>query len=408
MKVRTSLKQIGPGIIVAATGLGAGDIVAAAVAGARFGTVLLWAVLIGGLLKFVLNEGLARWQLVTGKTLLEGWIDYLPKFIGWYFLVYLLLWSFMVAAALMAATGLAAHAMLPQLSVPVWGVLHALVALVIVLTGGYRHLELAMKLFVGMMFVTVVLCAVLLTPSLKEIATGLFVPRLPDNSLAYVFGIIGGVGGSVTVMSYGYWMREAGWRDASKIGGMRVDLGVAYALTVLFGIAIIIVSANVGAEEASGNGMALAVAENMEEVLGPVGLWLFLLGFWGAVTSSMIGVWHGVPYLFANFYYKRFARVREAIHENESYHYSPAYRYYLLLMAVLPMLMLIVDRPVWVVVIYAVTGAFFMPLLAALLLYMNSRRQWLREYVNRWWTAVLLTSCLLLFGFLLVNELIGL
>ena len=67
-----TLALIGPGIAIAATGVGAGDMVAAAAAGAKHGHALVWAAVVGAVLKFVLNEGLARWQLATGTTLLEG------------------------------------------------------------------------------------------------------------------------------------------------------------------------------------------------------------------------------------------------------------------------------------------------------------------------------------------------
>jgi len=42
--------RIGPGLVIAATGLGAGDLIAASVAGARFGYALLWAALLGAVL----------------------------------------------------------------------------------------------------------------------------------------------------------------------------------------------------------------------------------------------------------------------------------------------------------------------------------------------------------------------
>lgn len=412
----SALRRIGPGIVVAATGLGAGDIVAAAAAGAQFGTVLLWAVILGGGLKFCLNEGLARWQLVTGKTLLEGWADHLPRIVSWYFLFYLLIWSFMVAAALMAATGLAAHALLPVLSVAQWGMLHSILAVVIVVLGGYRWLELGMKVFVGLMFGCVLICAVLVMPPAGPLFSGMLIPRLPADSLAWVLGIIGGVGGSVTVMSYGYWMQEAGWRDRSAIGLMRLDLMIAYGLTVLFGLGIIIVAAGVNPELASGNTMALAVADEMGRAVGAAAKWIFLGGFWGAVFSSMIGVWHGVPYLFADFWHYVLAPgkgTRQRSDERSpgdsaALRRGTAYRLYLLFMALPPMLLLMLDRPVWVVVMYAVAGAFFMPLLAGLLLYMNSRRQWLDVHANRLWSRLGLVSCLLLFGYLLVDELLGL
>ncbi len=95
-------RDIGPGLVIAATGLGAGDMIVASVAGARYGTTLLWAAVLGAIMKYAMNEGLARWQLATGTTLLEGWVSRLPKFFSLYFFIYLLLWTFIVAAAITA------------------------------------------------------------------------------------------------------------------------------------------------------------------------------------------------------------------------------------------------------------------------------------------------------------------
>jgi Mn2+/Fe2+ NRAMP family transporter len=90
------LSLIGPGLLVAATGVGAGDLATASFTGSQLGTAILWAVLVGSLLKFVLTEGLARWQLATGVTLLEGAVQRLGRGVGWLFLPYLLLWTFLV------------------------------------------------------------------------------------------------------------------------------------------------------------------------------------------------------------------------------------------------------------------------------------------------------------------------
>jgi len=398
------LKKTGPGIIVAATGLGAGDIVAASAAGAQAGTVLLWAVVFGGLLKYGLTEGIGRWQLATDTTLLEGWIEKLPKFFSWYFMLYMFLWTFMVAAAMMAACGLAAYAFFPALSVTQWGIIHALLALVIVWFGAYKALETAMKFFIALMFLTVLYCAIRVMPDLKIIANGMFIPRVPESGMAYVLSVIGGVGGSITIMSYGYWMREAGWKGREMMSTMRWDLGIAYGLTALFGIAIVIVSAGVQPEVLSGNNMALAVADQLVPVMGETGKWVFLFGFWGAVFSSMIGVWHGVPFLFANFviHYRKHTHLIET---RGSISKSWAYRAYLVYLAILPMSLLRLERPVWIVIIYTITGAFFMPLLAALLLYMNNNKHWLENAANTWVSKSLLIACMLVFGNLLVVQL---
>ena len=411
MKVSAIWKNLGPGLVVAATGLGAGDIVAAAVAGAQFGTTLVWVALVGALLKFYLNEGIGRWQLVSGTTLLEGWFLHLPKFITAYFFIYLLLWSFMVAAAMMAATGLASYALWPILSVQQWGALLSLVTLAIVWCGKWALFEGLMKFCIALMFVSVLGCAALVLPDAPGLLADMMRPSLPDGGLGTVFSVMGGVGGSVTIMSYGYWMREAGWKGSGMLATMRWDLGVSYALTGLFAVSVIVLGAGVRPEVIQGNGMAVAFAEQLVPYTGETGKWLFLLGFWGAVWSSMLGVWHGVPYLFANFV---------ALHRNRGQNLNsgepPAdarnvdsikglspYRAYLLCMALLPMLLLVFRAPVQVVRLYTITGALFMPLLAILLLYLN-RPRWLGVHANGRSMQLCLGLCLALFGYLLFTA----
>lgn len=51
-----------------------------------------------------------------------------------------------------------------------------------------------------------------MTPDLGEIAKG-FVPRLPEGSLLFALGLMGGIGATLTLASYTYWIRERGWRE---------------------------------------------------------------------------------------------------------------------------------------------------------------------------------------------------
>jgi Mn2+/Fe2+ NRAMP family transporter len=396
-----SIRDIGPGLVIAATGLGAGDLIVASVAGAKYGTAILWAALLGAIMKFVMNEGLTRWQLATGSTLLEGWVQRLPGIVSIYFFIYLLLWSFIVAGALIASTGLAAHSLFPGASVKFWGVAHSLAALVLVFIGRYTLLEKLMKFFMGLMFIVVLVCAFLVAPGLPEIISGLLIPAVPEGSVLLVFGVIGGVGGSVTLLCYGYWIRERGWNRPRDLRRSRLDLAVAYVLTGLFGIALMIIAAGVHPEVVTGPQIALGIAGQLETVAGPFGKWCFLVGFWSAVFSSMLGVWQGIPYLFADFVqqYTHQAGAPVAIDTR-----SPAYRGYLLYLALPPMLLLQVGKPVWLVISYAVAGAFFMPLLAALLLYMNNRRAWLGELRNGVTTNLVLLSSGLVFAILLYQE----
>ncbi|MBT7610928.1 MAG: Nramp family divalent metal transporter [Bacteriovoracaceae bacterium] len=83
--------MIGPGIIIAATGVGAGDLVASTVAGAKYGYAIAWTILLGSILKLVLTDGIARYQIETGHSLIEGWSRHFPRIFQYYFLIYLLI-----------------------------------------------------------------------------------------------------------------------------------------------------------------------------------------------------------------------------------------------------------------------------------------------------------------------------
>src|SRR5690606_28754579 len=115
----------------------------------------------------------------------------------------------------------AAYALWPVFSVTTWGILHALVAFVIVWTGAWRMLETLMKLFIALMFVTIIICAALVLPQTPELWSGMLRPSIPAGSLTAVLSVMGGVGGSVTLMSYGYWMQEAGWKSPARLQTMR-------------------------------------------------------------------------------------------------------------------------------------------------------------------------------------------
>ncbi len=210
------LAIIGPGLLVAATGIGAGDLATAAFTGSRVGTAVLWAVVVGAFLKFVLNEGLARWQLATGETLLEGAVRRFGFVVAAVFLPYFLVWTFLVALALMSACGVTMHALVPVFSDAedakiAFGILHGAVGVVLVLLGGFRLFEKVMSVCIGVMFLTVVVTTLLIWPGTTEVLRGLLVPAratLRGESLGWTVALMGGVGGTVTVLCSGYWIRE--------------------------------------------------------------------------------------------------------------------------------------------------------------------------------------------------------
>jgi Mn2+/Fe2+ NRAMP family transporter len=229
-KRKRLLALIGPAILVAATGVGAGDLATASFTGSMLGLTILWAVVLGAFLKFVLNEGLARWQLATGDTLLEGCVEHFGRPVQWLFVGYLVVWSFLVAAALMSAVGVTSLAIYAPWGTNsankiFYGVLHSAAAVLLIRLGGYRLFEKVMGVCIALMFVTVVLTAVALRPSIAEVLAGLVWPAIPAvaGGVTWTVALIGGVGGTLTILCYGYWIREEGRRSVEDLKTCRVD-----------------------------------------------------------------------------------------------------------------------------------------------------------------------------------------
>ena len=137
------LAVVMPGLLTAATGVGAGDLATAGLVGSRLGLGVLWAVPLGAFLKFVLTEGLARWQLVTGTTVLEGAMREWRRTVRLLFPLYLVPWSFFVGSALVSACGVTAQAIFPVFDDPVrgkivYGIAQSLLGLVLVRVGGLQ------------------------------------------------------------------------------------------------------------------------------------------------------------------------------------------------------------------------------------------------------------------------------
>lgn len=398
------------GLIVAATGVGAGDLITASLAGSTVGLALLWAALAGAVLKGVLNEGVARWQMATGTTVLEGWVEHLGAVVHWVFFAYFLVWSYIVAGALVNGCGVAGAGLLPigdpGTSRIVWAVVHSLVGLALVWAGGFRIFQYLMAGLTVLMVAAVLLTVVLIAPDWAAVARGLFIPSLPSGGTAWLLAVLGGVGGTVTLLCYSYWIREKGRSGEAGVRESRFDLSIAYGLTAFFGAAMIIIGSRV---EVGGRGdtVAIVLADQLGLVLGPFGRSLFLFGFWGAVFSSLLGVWQGVPYMFADFLALR-RRGAERDADARPLSRTKAYRAYLVALATLPLTLLWL-KVQQVQLVYGVVGALFMPFTALTLLILNNRTGLVgREFRNGPIVNFLLALTLAFFLYVGAKEIAGL
>jgi Mn2+/Fe2+ NRAMP family transporter len=393
-------KVIGPGLVVAATGVGSADMVATLVAGSNYGYLLLWAVVLGVILKIVLVEGAGRYTVATGRTIFEGWRS-LGRWPVWYFAPYIVIWGFVYAASAMSSTALPLVALFGG-ETWMWAVATGVVAFVLIWFGRYRVFERITATLVGIMFLTIVILAVIAAPNVLQVLTGL-VPLLPQeaNGVFYTLALAGGVGGTITLAAYGYWLREKGWDRPQFLRVMRIDNTVAYIVTGVFVISMLIVGVEVvqaaGVAIASGDQGLLELDGVLRDRYGDfIGVW-FLVGFWAAGFSSVLGVWNGVSLMFADFMGNVTGKGSE---HKDSRGHGKWFRVYLVWLTFPPMLMLFLDQPIFLVLLYGFLGALFMPFLAITLLPILNSDRVPREFRNRWYLNVALGITAVLFAML--------
>ncbi|MBY0496134.1 MAG: Nramp family divalent metal transporter [Cyanobacteria bacterium] len=402
------LKLAGPGLVVAATGIGSGDVVSATVGGANFGVVLLWAIAAGAFFKFVLQEGIARWQLATGRTAVEGWAEYLPAWVKWYFGVYLVIWTVSVSASLTNATGLGMANLTNNTLPQSWGaVAHSLIGGLLIFFGGYNNFEKLMKLLVGIMGFSILFCAIFTLHQPALALQGLVVPTIPSGSGTYVLSLIGGVGGSITMLSYNYWMREENMRGSGFLSFVRGDIAIAYLFTAIFGGSIMLIAndAFFTAGVTLTNAQAVPrMAEALGTVLGLFGRIAFSAGFWAAVFASLLGVWQSVPYLYADLY-GIVTKMTPEQREQAVKVTSTPYRWALLFITLAPLPFAFTGQPIQVVITYTIVSSLFVPFVAATLLYLNNRVKWSGAVPhNSIITNLLLAAILVLFAIVGYQE----
>lgn len=422
------IRQVGPGLLAAATGVGAGDLVATMIAGAKYGTTLLWAAVLGTVLKLALAEGVGRWHLASGSTLLDGWRR-LGYWATVFFGTYIVIWGFVYGATAMSAVGLPLNALFGGLSVRYWAMIAGVCGLALVWAQRYEVFEKFMTVLVLIKFVSVVSIAVLVSPDLGNLANGL-VPRLPPGSVVNVLGLIGGVGGTITMAAYGYWMIAKGWKGTGWLSVMRLDNTIGYVMTGIFVVAMLVVGAEIlsGQEITGGDSGLLILGTELGARFGDWARILFLVGFLAVTSTSLLGVWNGVSLLFHDWTRtirlphgrKAEAAIEEAArvaasggpatatatgYEAAAAQRSLPFRGYLFWLTLPPMALLFLDRPFAVTLVYGVLGAAFMPFLGiSLILLLNSKRI-AGDGRSGWLSNLLLTAAAALFLVLLATDL---
>ncbi len=325
--LRGALRRVGPGLVLTASIVGSGELIATTKLGAEVGYVLLWAVIVACLIKVVIQGEIGRYTIATGETALQ-FMNHMPgRIFGLSWVIWL--WALVGILVMFAVGGMyggvaqTLHMMVPAVSVDVWVGVLLIVTLAVLLTGSYGQIEfVATFLVVIFTILTVVTAGVLVFHpeyfTWGSVAKGLSfdVPDKGFFTAVAVFGITGV--GAIELTQYPYWCVEKGYarfagvRDGSAawnarakgwIRVMHVDILLAMVIYTFATVAFYLLGAGVlntlGLVPESSK-MIENLSKMYTELLGATGLYLFIFGAIAVLYSTIFAATAGLSRQFAD------------------------------------------------------------------------------------------------------------
>jgi len=404
------LRRIGPGLVLAASIVGSGELIATTTLGAQAGYSLLWMILLSCAIKPVVQAELGRYTVATGETGLEA-LNRVPGpralGVGWIVWMWALVtfMTFLQLGGMFGGVAQVMHLLVPGVPVGAWVAVFAALTLALLLGGAYERVERFAMVKVGVFTLITVLAAVILTrmPHFSWTAplAGLW-PNLPTTGLATAVAVFGitGVGATELVM-YPYWCVEKGyaryvgrreetaaWRTRARgwIRVMHADIAASMIIYTFATVAFYLLGAGIlhhrAAVPAAGD-MIPTLSHIYTDTLGPWALPVFYLG---AVVTL-----YGTIFAANAAHSRTYADMCRLLgwFSREDHERRTVFRRRFLVFVTLgpALLYLVFKSPVKMVVAGGIAQAALLPVLGGAALYLHHRRLPPELAPGRWVTA---------------------
>jgi Mn2+/Fe2+ NRAMP family transporter len=432
------LKLIGPGLILASSIVGSGELIATTVLGAELGYTLLWLVLVSCIIKIFVQNELGRYAIGTGETTLEAFNHVPgPRFkVGW--MVWC--WFFMVMCTLMQIGGMLGgiaevmNRMVqlsgdPEVSIRIWVWVINAITVVLLIGGRYAVVEkAAMLMVVTFTLLTVLSAAILLKLpqyfTWGDVLSGLtFTP--PEGGLSTAVAVFGitGVGATELVM-YPYWCIEKGYaryagpRDDSPewvrrafgwIRVMGVDVLNSMVIYTFATVAFYLLGAGVlhgMGLMPQGSEMIATLSNLYTETLGAWSLPLFLVGAVAVLYSTVFASTAAHCRVFADF----IGMLGVYDRHNYALRLKTTRIFVFILLFVPSLYFMFLSEPVTMVKIGGIAQASMLPLIGFATLYLRYKRMPPKIVPPAWITLALWISAAvmaIMMGYSVVERITG-
>lgn len=321
-----SVRYLGPGLILSASIVGSGELIATTTLGAQAGFAILWLVVISTLVKVAVQVELARWTISTGEPALTGYNKVPPKVgrIGWVNVLWvvLALSKILQSGGIVGGVAVAFSLLFPfggdplgATSVTVWTAIVAFGSIALLYSNRYGLIERgAILMVVVFSVITIVIAFGLpLTPFAYgggDLLSGLTftIPAGALGAAVAMFGITGV--GADEITFYTYWCVEKGYArwvgpaDGSEEWARRAngwlkvmykDALLSWVIYTFSTLAFFIMGAAVLKPQGlvpEGNEMIVTLSRMYTDTLGGWATILFLVGAIAVLGSTL---WAGLP-----------------------------------------------------------------------------------------------------------------
>ncbi len=427
------LKRIGPGMILAASIVGSGELIATTVLGAEVGYTLLWLIIISCLIKIVVQNELGRYSIATGETTLEAF-DRIPgprwkvSWMVWCWFV-MVVATLMQIGAMMGGIGEVLNREFTEIPINAWVWILNFLTVGLLIGGRYSVVERVATILVVFFTVMTVGCTVILFMlpeyfNIADVAVGLSF-HLPEAGIATAVAAFGitGVGGTELVM-YPYWCIEKGYarytgpRDESPewkrrahgwVHVMGVDVISSMIVYTFATVAFYLLGAGVL------NGMGLMPAgSQMIDTLSnlytqTLGMWslpIFLVGAVAVLYSTVFSSTAAHCRVFADFVGMM------GIYDRRNYALRlKMIRLFVVLLLFVPSVyFMVVGDPVLMVKIGGIAQAFMLPVIGFATVYLRYKHMPSSILPKGWVTLALWISAsvmAVMMGYSIIQRLFG-
>ena len=409
---------LGPGIVFVLTVVGPGDLVSNVAAGASHGYALLWVLGVALTFRYVWLSTSARYVLVTGESLVAGFARY-GRIPLWLTLGALVVIRHMSNLTKVLLLGGAVHLVLPlpllpaQRSIAVWSALLTFAGYLVMARGGYGWIERLCKALAVLLGALLIVAAIAVRPSVSGIARGFLVPTAPPDVGAYstmllLAALIGTESGSLTNVTYSYFVLEKGWRDMGARRQQRIDLVVGVLGLLLAGALLQIVAAGT----LFGTGAEVRSVEDLSRLfssrLGLVGRTVFALGLLAKVFAGFVGATTGYALIASDVCARLGVPRGHAPGGDGDRRTDRVFRFAIAFWSFSPLYVLFTTwTPVFLGLLASLALAVFIPLLAVGLLVLANDRQRLGAHVNGWWANTLIVALAVLSVYVIGANVVG-